>query len=233
MSQNNFSGDDYDFAAGSIKGLRSWGMDSLGRLHGVTHAEVWLPGENVAICKKSTSTMCPEFARRGTDVFALRPPHFRPCGAAGCDGYSHHLEPRSHSFSPSCDCGFWAYDEHTFKDHGPVVGVIEGYGRTTIGTRGFRCEKARIVALCRDYGGAVLSLSAWLRLQQLYPDAEFFEDFGEMVSKHGGVLRQWDPVGEDFWTKSVAQARTGDALTQYLNQALQRGLISRQSGGLL
>lgn len=46
-----------------------------------------------------------------------------------------------------CGCGFWAYHDGSSYPAGPVSGVIEGYGRVTIGPRGFRAEKARIVAL--------------------------------------------------------------------------------------
>lgn len=49
-----------------------------------------------------------------------------------------------------CGCGFWAYWTAEDHQHGfqfPVLGVIEGYGKTLIGERGFRCAKARIIAL--------------------------------------------------------------------------------------
>jgi hypothetical protein len=54
---------------------------------------------------------------------------------------------------PECGCGFWAYWalRYAWRCHyywrGEVVGIIEGYGRTRIGTRGCRCGKARIVGL--------------------------------------------------------------------------------------
>lgn len=47
-----------------------------------------------------------------------------------------------------CGCGFWAYHEGSVWQETPAYGVIRGYGKTTIGTKGFRCEKAEIVALC-------------------------------------------------------------------------------------
>lgn len=50
-----------------------------------------------------------------------------------------------------CSCGFWAYWTLQVHDIGygqlPVCGVVEGYGATVIGERGFRAAKARIVAL--------------------------------------------------------------------------------------
>jgi hypothetical protein len=50
-----------------------------------------------------------------------------------------------------CGCGFWAYwqpqDYHVQRGGLPIFGVIEGFGRTLIGTAGFRSQKARVVAL--------------------------------------------------------------------------------------
>lgn len=59
-----------------------------------------------------------------------------------------------------CGCGLWAYWQvpDALNPHGfgrPVLGVIEGYGRTLIGAKGFRCEKARIAALHFPDGAAL------------------------------------------------------------------------------
>jgi hypothetical protein len=50
-----------------------------------------------------------------------------------------------------CTCGFYAYTngKNSYAAIGTVAGIIEGYGRMVIGTDGFRCEKARLVALVR------------------------------------------------------------------------------------
>lgn len=45
-----------------------------------------------------------------------------------------------------CSCGFYAYYD-TVKPIFQVGGVIEGYGETAVGTKGFRCSKAKILAL--------------------------------------------------------------------------------------
>jgi hypothetical protein len=53
-------------------------------------------------------------------------------------------------------CGFWAYYASTGRAHtGQVTGVIEGYGKTTLGSKGFRCEKAKVVALAVDDGWSI------------------------------------------------------------------------------
>jgi hypothetical protein len=69
------------------------------------------------------------------------------CGRRMSHGQDPHPVPEE-----DCGCGFWAYwtadaagNPHSFEV--PVLGVIEGYGKTLIGERGFRCAKARIAAL--------------------------------------------------------------------------------------
>jgi hypothetical protein len=128
-----FSGCDLPLAAGSVTGVRLWHVDMPsaeavangtpgpvdGLLTGV-FGGVWRRGENVAVCGGGP-------------------------GAAPCPG---DLVP-----APECGCGFWAYWalRYAWRCHyywkGQVVGIIQGYGRTRIGTRGCRCSKARIVGL--------------------------------------------------------------------------------------
>lgn len=55
--------------------------------------------------------------------------------------------------NPACTCGFYAYthvqplfDNSTTATYS-VFGLIQGYGTVTLGTKGFRAEKARIIAL--------------------------------------------------------------------------------------
>jgi len=53
----------------------------------------------------------------------------------------------------TCGCGFWAYWQLQHRQVGsqnstiPVCGVIKGWGRTRRGPLGFRCVKARILAV--------------------------------------------------------------------------------------
>lgn len=234
---SDFTGDQYDFAPGSLKGLRGWNMDSLGRLHGVTHEEVWLPGENVSICKQEATVPCPAINRReearkaseagrakveskkkkrnrnsveytltfNTEGFCPR----TPCGDPTCVRGEHHVVTSGHRFDPNCKCGFWAYDEAGFVAHGSVVGVIEGYGKTTVGTKGFRSEKARIIALsCEDSKGERHSRSVLARLAELYPEVAFAETVAGLIDDHPEVLRTWPQVDEGFWLKPVTPKRS-------------------------
>jgi hypothetical protein len=127
-----FSGRDLPLAAGSVTGVRLWHVDMTsaeavvngtperveGLLTGV-FGGVWRRGENVAVC-----------------------------GGRGAPPYHRDLVPAA-----GCGCGFWAYWALRYAwrcDYywrGDVIGVIQGYGRTRIGTRGCRCGKARILGL--------------------------------------------------------------------------------------
>jgi hypothetical protein len=128
-----FSGRDLPLAVGSVTGVRLWHVDTTaaeavlngtpvqveGLLTGV-FGGVWRRGENVAVCGGGQASL--------------------PC------------EP---DVVPAlgCGCGFWAYWALRYAwrcDYywrGEVIGVIQGYGRTRIGTRGCRCGKARILGL--------------------------------------------------------------------------------------
>jgi hypothetical protein len=126
-----FNGRDLPLAVGSVTAVRLWHVDMPsaeavlngtpepvdGLLTGV-FGGVWRRGENVAVCGGGEES----------------PP---------CD-----LVP-----GLDCGCGFWAYWALRYAwrcDYywrGEVVGIIQGYGRTRIGTRGCRCSKARILGL--------------------------------------------------------------------------------------
>jgi hypothetical protein len=127
-----FSRRDLPLAAGSVTGVRLWHVDMAsaeaavngtpareGLLTGV-FGGVWRRGENVAVCGGGQGSP--------------------PC-------------PPDQVPAAGCGCGFWAYWALRYAwrcDYywrGEVIGVIQGYGRTKIGTRGCRCGKARILGL--------------------------------------------------------------------------------------
>lgn len=157
---------DEAFVAGSLTGIRTFRVDKLGRLTAVNFPDpVWTPGENVAVCRK------------GRDFPAGARLSFGPPGSYGGfsgllgGGYSVYfddpppvvtalraaekvepLPPPVHQVAQlNCTCGYYAYfDNGDNPNHCrglDVYGVIEGYGRATVGARGFRCEKAVIKAL--------------------------------------------------------------------------------------
>ena len=112
-------------------GLRSFRVDSLGRLCPVNATEQpWRPGENVCKCQRGGH---PRTATKG-EAFGVDTGQTRK--------YVDH-------FDPDCACGFYAFHngDNDFNGPGQVTAVIKGYGRTVIGDKGFRCEKAEILGL--------------------------------------------------------------------------------------
>lgn len=133
-------------AVGSVRGIRTFDVDALGRLTAVTRKSVWRPGENTATCPLLTQEQYEERhveedeQETGYEVtyhLSGFSSGWLTAGPRYCRGIAH----------PMCSCGFYAYHDGSVYPTGQVTGVIEGYGKTTVGTKGFRCEKARIVAL--------------------------------------------------------------------------------------
>lgn len=173
------------FAAGVVTGARSFTVDKLGRLAGVTYKIVWTPGENVAKCYKreyDSYAMTYSFSTSARTVAVTEPHEITTCGH-----------------------GFYGYYDGSDDYHEPgmISGVIEGYGETLIGTRGFRASKARIVALHIPDG--TLKVTANL-IARNYPDIPRFDSFEAMVSAYPtddggkGLNPETDP---DFWTRSI------------------------------
>lgn len=112
---------DRPFVAGSLIGIRSFGL-TAGFLAAPLRAHmIWGNGENLARCALTTRKF-----------------------QIGLPTGDHQIA------GMGCQCGFYAYFRVGHNPHhtqGNVLGLIEGYGVATVGSRGFRCSKARIVAL--------------------------------------------------------------------------------------
>lgn len=169
-----FSDRELPLAAGTLTGVRLWHVD-LAVFDAVSHAvpavadglltgvfgASWHRGENVAVCGGGR----------------------RPAA-----GHPDQV-PAVH-----CGCGFWAYwlpRDALRSDYrrAGVIGVMQGYGRTRIGTRGCRCSKARILAL--HVHSAAPDLRAWdLRPQHVaeilgrYYGVPWYESLEEMLAAH-------------------------------------------------
>ena len=121
-------------------------------------------------------------------VFGIRCWYYEPANhtltGMFCQRWEKHTDTyiatcqRKHSFLPlsrvdvhqtpappeiDCGCGFYAYwhvDDVMAPSYGCVIlGVIEGFGRTLLGTRGFRSEKARISGLHVPQRSSLTALS--------------------------------------------------------------------------
>ncbi|MGN7978247.1 hypothetical protein ACTJJ4_11800 [Microbacterium sp. 22195] len=203
MSIDEFSGIDQmidpalqevGFAVGVVRGVRAFNVDKLGRLRGVTFPQVWMPGENQAECK-----------RNERDIYQIT---YRAVLNLSQGGYATPIrEPEPEPTKPhamnSCNHGFYAYYDGSNDYHDPdrVNAVIEGYGETVIGSRGFRCMKARIIAM--HIPDTMTEFKARM-VARNYPDVAVLESFEQMVAEFppdaagNEITPDNDP---DFWTR--------------------------------
>jgi hypothetical protein len=84
-----------------------------------------------------------------------------------------------------------------------VLGVIKGTGRTLIGTKGFRCEKAEIVAL-RDPMRGGKKQAEWReeqseKLRRVYPDIPLLGSRAELLEFAPVQAALPEPGTDEFW----------------------------------
>ena len=98
-----------------------------------------------------------------------------------CYKYSFGYEQAGSVASKKHSCGFYAYyddDHYQFGDRN-AIGVIEAWGTVTVGSRGFRASKAKIVAVAiKDW-----TMDDWFMFEKNYPSAELFDDKDEIFKK--------------------------------------------------
>ncbi|GAA4774361.1 hypothetical protein [Microbacterium gilvum] len=207
MNLDEFSGktvlnlpelEDVGFSAGVVRGVRSFRVDKLGRLTGVHHKQIWTPGENEAMCRAVEN-------ESAAMSYAVQRALYQSWGTG-----TRPVEPAreyrqdAHTMA-DCKHGFYAYYDGSddYSETGMVSAVVEGYGETVIGTRGFRCMKARIVALTfRDDVPAHLVA----KVKRNYPDVPVLDSFDRMVAEFppDGAGNEYTPENDpDFWTRSI------------------------------
>lgn len=152
---------DRPLVAGSLTGVRAFSVDRLGRLSGPSHGGIFGPSENVATCSSPARAWF-KAARRLSALsqwsityntpypssLSFDPPaaevQTEAEGAAPTEGERHQIA------GMACACGYYAYFDKGNNPHAgktTVHALIEGYGVCTVGERGFRAEKAKLVAL--------------------------------------------------------------------------------------
>lgn len=89
-----------------------------------------------------------------------------------------------------CACGFYGvYDDghqYAYRTNFPHVlfGVIAAYGTVTIGTRGLRCSKAKIVALHLPYQGRFsFNRSLFNMVRQNYPSVRLYRNRVNLITQ--------------------------------------------------
>ncbi len=227
-----------------VRGVRVWGVDSRGRLRGVTHDDIWRPGENIAVChaqrpaykleldeeayaaaKEAYEVKLEEFEnatrtwKRRTMGVAPEPPEF----PRASDFRTIASQPPEHDYVV-CHCGFWAhYDpDPTYSSTTRVMGVIEGYGKTTIGTEGFRAQKARILALYFPEAETEWTELRNMKIRRNYKDIPVFNSLVAMVTEFPPTDGAQD---EDFWVTPPKKVEDDSTWAQ------AQGRILRGYGG--
>lgn len=225
---SEFSG--YGFAAGDVRGTRAWKVDRLGRLTGCTYPQIWRPGENLAECKRRRENLAPipapftygSIAGTGSTQCAAGLPGCNCMGGITPGGYLSSslnlggLYPREtvpypcDGMDPECGCGFYAYQEgsndyYKPSDGKPVGGVVRGYGKTVLGTRGFRAEKAEILALYIN-DGDVTGPGLKYRIERNYAGIPVFTDYAALLKEFPPTPPEGIgvPTDDDFWTRSAS-----------------------------
>lgn len=160
-----------EFWPGTVRGYRAWDVSEMGGLLGLFYKQEWLPGINDAVCLdgKSTNKISPY-----PMVLPEKPAH-------GMD---------------TCKHGFYAFyngsnDWHLAKNRifqSYVEGMIEntGYGEVFIGSRGFRCMHAKIVALTidRTRGETQIDPEKERLVRLNYSGIPIFDDFDTMLAAY-------------------------------------------------
>jgi hypothetical protein len=156
--------DSRGFIVGVFRGVRSFRIDEGGALTGVVFRTPWSNGVNEAQCMRPTYPVMTYMATRSWDP----PPEL----------------PADHGMDV-CRHGYYAYGEESndYYQPGLVSGVIYGWGQEVmIGSRGFRCMRARIAALC--VSEVKLTERARVELmQERYYNVPFFDTFRDMVAE--------------------------------------------------
>ena len=211
------NGEQFDgigFAAGVVTGARSFKVDQLGRLTGVNFDQVWTPGENQAQCRKPENEyLASGITGNSHDALyrAMAGLNWlnNPVSIGGGRGSKPVPPDTSRIGKPdalaNCAHGFYAYYDgsNDYKREGYVSGVIEGYGETVIGTRGFRSMKARIVALRipKTVPANLAALAA-----RNYASVPQFATFKAMVAAFppdGGEQAVSPDTDETFWGRKI------------------------------
>lgn len=198
MGFQGFNGE-VQFSLGYVLGVRGFRLDTMGRFTGWSFKSVWKPGENVSVCGRQ-KTQCNE-SLYNSSLYS--------------SSYSYHSHTES-CYVPNpcdgdienCDHGFWAYYDD-FDSQGEHIAengytaIIKGYGKTVLGTKGFRAEKAEIVAVAIPWSYESPARPR-IVVERNYPDLKVYNTKTEMFNafpvEDQTPKKPTDPRNPDFWT---------------------------------
>jgi hypothetical protein len=215
----DFKGAPFDLALGEVYGMRMWKMDGYGRLRARNwdKAPPWKPGVNEAKCYATGGNVV-DPTGRGRTALQLETSYETVASSGGLisaapiykitwdDGSTETTRNVEYSGNKhavpdeNCQCGFYAYSDSKhaetkpYKSEHVILGIVRGTGRTLIGTKGFRCEKAEIVALRRPKKPQQLA-----HLERVYPDVPLLESRSALLEFAPLTNTLPDPSSEDFW----------------------------------
>jgi len=159
-----------DEVDGTVRGLRSFFPRRPQYLYGWWGYD-WTPGEQVARCliPKVPGRLAPRFS-----------------------------EPHD-VVDPSCTCGVYSYRLEGLPsyhaDQGTVYAVINGWGNTLVGDKGFRCEIAEMVAVAPN---PKVPIEGRLLFKELAQDISRFYNVPLLLDLEA-LLAEY-PLGEYAWT---------------------------------
>lgn len=208
---SDFSGLDFCTAIGEVYGFRTWKVDTYGRLRAlhVDQSRPWRPGVNEAVCHRS------HYANGGYVYGQLMRSYsfvFDPSSSSVvAEPAKPEPKPEQHAIpDEKCQCGFYAYTdlrhEETADYHGEgfITGIVQGTGRTLIGTKGFRCEKAEIVALLDPTRGGKKKADWRSRqrflIERVYPDVPMLPNRSALLEFAPVESTMPDPASDEFWS---------------------------------
>lgn len=198
MTPSEFAG--ISLGLGVVRGVRSFDVDPHGRLMGINYKVAWKPGENEAKClldPYSTAIKGITNALSATYTFSMVGGGniTIPKATGTAIEKAEPSEKATHSLD-TCSCGFYAYYDgsNDYKSDARISAVVEGYGETLIGTRGFRASKARIAALCIPETKAKRPRIHWLTILWAAV-ACIFMALGIFALINGKTVAGWIQVG--------------------------------------
>jgi len=235
-----------------VLGVRMFVIDVQGRLRGVSYDEVWKPGENTARCYVTyddageweydekeyakaveywTTTLADMNKYDKYDKY-IRPPgksDFRIPGT---------YKKKEHD-PTNCSCGYYAFYTPSIQYMAPgrAWGVIEGYGKTTIGSKGFRAQKAKILGIALPDANEPMESYYQTLVRRNYKDIPFFDTLGALI-REIPTTPEVAEDNEEFWNVPArqeeerrAKAAQGALRKSNSNSSLSQGELNRWMTG--
>lgn len=150
---DRFSGEESELVTAPLRGYRSWNMSSSRRLASVSMQYVWTSVEQTATCARTPPMFHVHRGEHVEPVYRALPAFRGEVSddsisgeeACVCNAWEDHRIPGLY-----CSCGIYGwyqhYQKHLNEFRGYFSGVIEVSGRVVLGTKGFRAERAKIIA---------------------------------------------------------------------------------------